>query len=663
MTAGVKPIYRFADFTLDAGERRLLHGEHEVYLPPKTFDMLLYLVEHHGHLIKKDELLDALWADTFVTEAALTQRIKDVRDKLEDDAHEPHYIKTIPRMGYKFIAEVETITEAIGAEEFEEEFTAIRVVETQQDEETGPGDEVSEAQRRSATATEQVPARLSARTTSRRSPQMLLVALAAGVVLAGLILFAYSLWPKPPQPARPIKSLAVLPFKPLVAGSRDEAFEMGLADTLITRLGSLREIAVRPLSAVRQYTDLEQDAVAAGREQRVDAVLDTSFQRSGERIRVTVRLLNVKDGTALWTYKHDEQFTDLFAVQDAIAEQLAGVLALKLTGEERQLLAKRYTDNSEAYQAYLKGRFFWQKRTGDAAKKAVDYFSQSIRLDPNYALAYAGLSDTTAILGDSGFIPIEESRQKALALATKALELDDTLAEAHATVALAIVDYHRDWPAGERHFRRAIALNPSYAEAHEWYASHLSCRGRHEEAIAEAQRAQELDPLSLNATRILGFIFFNARQYDRAIEQLQTTLDLDPDNGLSHFFLGLVYVHMGRHEEALSEFQKVYTLSGGRAVEAVTLLGYTYAIAGQRDKAEACLGELDELATRRHVAAFPRAVIYVGLGEKERAFEWLEKAYAKRDWQLRFLKVMQIFDPLRSDPRFIDLLKRVGLGE
>jgi DNA-binding winged helix-turn-helix (wHTH) protein/tetratricopeptide (TPR) repeat protein len=663
MTAEVKPIYRFADFTLDANERRLLQGEHEAYLPPKTFEMLLYLVEHHGHLIKKNELLDALWADTFVTEAALTQRIREVRETLGDDAHEPHYIKTIPRVGYKFIAEVEAITESVCAEESEEEFTAIRVVETQQGEETEPGGKVSEAQRRPASAVEQVPARLSARTTSRRSTRMLLVALAAGVLLAGLILFAYTLWPKPPQPARPIKSLAVLPFKPLVTDSRDESFELGMADTLITRLGSLREISVRPLSAVRQYTDLEQDAVAAGREQRVDAVLDASFQRSGETIRVTVRLLNVKDGTALWTYKYDEQFTDFFAVQDAISEQLAGVLAVKLTGDDRQLLAKRYTDNPQAYQAYLKGRFFWQKRTGGEAKKAVAYFEQAIRLDPNYALAYAGLSDTTAILGDSGFIPIVESRQKALASATKALELDDTLAEAHATLALAIVDYHRDWPAGERHFRRAIALNPSYAEAHEWYASHLSCLGRHEEAIVEAQRAQELDPLSLNATRKLGFIFFNARRYDRAIEQLQTVLDLDPDNGLSHFFLGLVYVHTGRHEEAISEFQKVNTLSGGRAVEAVTFLGYTYAITGQRDKAEASLGELDELATRRYVAAFPRAVIYTGLGAKERTFEWLEKAYAGRDWQLRFLKVIPIFDPLRSDPRFTDLLKRVGLGE
>jgi tetratricopeptide (TPR) repeat protein len=519
----------------------------------------------------------------------------------------------------------------------------MRVVETEQGEQTGAVNE--------------------ARTTPRRPPQMLRVALAAGVMLAVLILLAGSLWPKPPQPAMPIKSLAVLPFKPLVADSRDEALEMGLADTLITRLGSLRGIEVRPLSAVRQYTNLAQDAVAAGREQRVDAVLDSSFQRSGERIRVTVRLLNVANQAALWTYQCDEYCTDIFAVQHAISEKVAGALALQLSGEERELLAKRYTDNPDAYQAYLKGRFFWQKRTGDGAKKAVAYFEQAIRMDPNYALAYAGLSDATAILGDSGVLPLQESRQKALALAMKALELDDTLAEAHATLALVIGDYHRDWSAGERHFQRAIELNPSYAEAHEWYAHHLMCVGRHEEAIAEAKRAQELDPLSLNATQNLGHVFLNARQYDRAIEQLQTVLDLDPDHGFSHFLLGMVYMHTGRHEEAIAEFQRVKRLSDTVAPGAVALLGYTYAIAGQRKKAEASLVELDQLATRRYVAPFPRALIYTGMGEKERAFEWLEKAYAGRNWQLRFLKVSPLFDPLRSDPRFTDLLKRMGLGE
>ena len=708
-------VYEFGRFRLDAQKRLLLRDGCPIKLFPKEFDTLLALVEQSGEVLDKDELMRKVWGKTIVEESNLSSNISHLRKALGETRDQHEYIVTVPGHGYRFVAEVkqafnkvivrertrvtveeekteETETTAeyslllvrvngdprrpeLAAlaveilptngrdEELKEEFIAMRVVETEQGEETGAGDEVSEARRRPALAVEHVPARLSARTTPRRPPQMLRVALAAGVVLAGLILLAYSLWPKPPQPAMPIKSLAVLPFKPLVADSRDEALEMGMADTLITRLGSLRGIAVRPLSAVRQYTDLAQDAVAAGREQRVDAVLDASFQRLGERIRVTVRLLNVADGAALWTYQCDEYCTDIFVVQHAISEKVAGALALQLTGEERELLAKRYTDNPEAYQAYLKGRFFWQKRTGDGAKKAVAYFEQAIRLDPNYALAYAGLSDATAILGDSGFLSLEESRQKALALATKALELDGTLAEAHATLALAIVDYHRDWSAGERHFRRAIALNPSYAEAHEWYANHLSCVGRHEEAIAEAQRAQELDRLSLNGTQNLGHIFLNARQYDRAIEQLQTVLDLDPDHGFSHFLLGMVYIHTGRHEEASAEFQQVNRLSDTVGPGAVALLGYTYAIAGQRNKAEASLGELDELATRRYVAAFPRAVIYTGLGEKERAFEWLEKAYAGRNMQLRFLKVSPLFDPLRSDPRFTELLKRMGLGE
>jgi tetratricopeptide (TPR) repeat protein len=320
-------------------------------------------------------------------------------------------------------------------------------------------------------------------------------------------------------------------------------------------------------------------------------------------------------------------------------------------------LAKRYTSNPAAYQAYVKGRLLWDNRTHDALKKALKYFNQAIAGDPNYALAYAGLADTYNFLGSFGFLPPKESSPKAIEFARKALVLDEGLAEAHTALAALLADYDRNWPAAEKHFKRAIVLNSSYVTAHEWYAQYLSFLGRHDEAIAEAERAQTLDPLSTGTNASLGTSYYLAGQYNRALEQYRKALALDPNFPLAHFCIGLVYGRQGRYEEALVEMRQARALG---MKDAQGLIGYIYAVSGRRREAQQVLDELNEVSKRENVSAFNRAQLYVGLGDKERAFEWLEKAYADREWQLWLLQEEKMFDPLRSDSRFQGLLRRVG---
>ncbi|MBA3512916.1 MAG: protein kinase, partial [Pyrinomonadaceae bacterium] len=503
-----------------------------------------------------------------------------------------------------------------------------------------------------------------------------IASLAVGLALIVLGLIAAYLWSRSPQPPavsqqnliapdawpEPIRSIAVLPFKPLVAESRDESLELGMADTLITRLSSISQIIVRPTSAVRQYIALDQDAMAAGRQLRVESVLDGNIQREGDRIRVTVRLLSVADGRTLWAGQFDEKLTNVFAVQDSISERVAGALELELTGKERELLTKRYTENAEAYQLYLKGWYFWNKRTEESLKQAIGYFNQAIDLDPNYALGYAGIAASYELLAAFGSIPANEAMPKAKTAAIKALEIDDTRAEAHAALARIRLNYDWDWSGAERDFKRAIKLNPNYPTGHHWYAWHLAAMERHTEAIAEMKRAQELDPLSLVINTDVGWIFYYARQYDQAIAELRKTLEMDPNFVRAHLRLGLSYLQKSMNEEAIETLQKAKGLSGS-STEIVAFLGYAYAVSGMKGEAQKILTDLQERSRRRYVSPYYVAAIYTGLGDRDQAFNWLEKAYEERSGWLVNLEVEPMFDSLRSDPRFEDLLRRIGLKQ
>jgi tetratricopeptide (TPR) repeat protein len=404
--------------------------------------------------------------------------------------------------------------------------------------------------------------------------------------------------------------------------------------------------------------------LVVGRELKVEAVLDGNIQRSGDRIRLTAQLVSVRDGAPLWSGKFDEQFTNIFAAQDAISERVAEALTIRLTGEQRKSLRKRYTDNIEAYQAYSSGRYFWDKRSGEGVRKATEYFQRAINLDSNYALAYAGLADCY-ISGHLG-LPQREGHAKAEAAALRALELDDTIAEAHTSLAITR-HYVWDWPGAERGYKRAIELDPYCAAAHEFYALYLESLGRMDEGFAEIYRALELNPLSLTINTGLGRMFYSNRQYDQAIAQYRKTLELDPNILWVRLRLGQALSQKGLADESLAEFRKAREIiaasNGPNGVDVVSIrLAQAQAFLGQRDEAKKIIDQWKRLPPAGLISLPDVAIIYIGLGEKDEAFDLLERAYAERDIHLASLKSDPRFDSIRSDPRYVDLLRRLGLS-
>ena len=458
----------------------------------------------------------------------------------------------------------------------------------------------------------------------------------------------------------PEKRIAVLPFKPLVPENRDQVLEMGMADSLIAKLSNIREIVVRSLNSVRKYNGLDQDPLAAGRELEVSSILEGNVQKSSDRIRVSARLINVADGSSLWANTFDEKFTDVFAVQDAISQKVADALALRLSDEENTRLTRRYTENVEAYQLYLTGRYHWNKLTPPEITKSIEFFKKAIDLDPTYALAYFGLADAYRSLAPTSEVPSKDTLPQAQAAATKALELDETLAEPHATLAFIHTWYDWDWSAAEKEARRAIELNPNWSFGHIAYAQMLSVTGRFQEAIAEGARAVELDPLSLIINALNGYHLHLARRDDEAIARLKKTVELDSSFWIAHQFLGIAYMEKKMYPEAIAEFNQAVKLSGGNS-EPLALNGYVSVLSGDAAKGRAVLKELKSLERQRYVPPSNLALLSYVLGEKDEAFSWLEKAYQDRDIRLCRLKVDSKWDSMRSEPRFVEILKRLGL--
>ena len=456
------------------------------------------------------------------------------------------------------------------------------------------------------------------------------------------------------------RRIAVLPFKPLVAENRDQVLELGMADTLIAKLGNSRQIIVSSLNAVRKFSGLEQDSSAAGRELQVSSVLEGNVQKVGDRIRVTARLINVADGASLWAGTFDEKFTDVFAVQDAISQKVADALALRLSGEEKQRLTKRYTDNVEAYQLYLTGRYHLDKLIPPEIRTAISFFQQAIDLDPNYALAYFGLAQANRSLAITSDVPSKDCLPQAKAAAKRALEIDDSLAEAHASLSFILIWFDWDWAGGEREAERALTLNPNSAFAHFAYGHVLSDLGRHKEAIAEVARARELEPVFLLVRALEGMFLLHAGHDDEALTKLQKALELDPNFWITHLTLGKVYVRQRKYPEAIAEFTKAKELSHGNS-EAIASIGYAAAFAGDKAKARAVLDELKVLPGQHYIPPCNVALVYNGLGEQSEALTWLEKGCEERDVRLTLLKVDPRWDSFRSNPRFIAILKRIGL--
>jgi len=456
------------------------------------------------------------------------------------------------------------------------------------------------------------------------------------------------------------KRIAVLPFKPLTLENRDQVLELGMADSLITKLSNSRQIIIRSLASVRKYGGLDQDSLAAGRELQADSVLEGNVQKSGDHIRVTARLINVADGASLWAGTFDEKMTDVFAVQDAISQKVADALALRLSGEEKERLTRRYTDNVEAYQLYLTGRYHWSKFTPPDIRKAIGFFQQAIDLDPKYSLAYFGFAEANRSLAINADVPSKDCLPQAKAAAIKALEIDDSLAEAHASLSFSLIWYDWDWDGGAREAKRAIALNPNSAHSHFALAHILSDQGRHDQALAEMARARELDPVFLLYRALEGMLFHHARRDAEALDRLQQTVDLDPNFWITHLMLGKVYTQQRKYPEAIEEFGKARELSHGNS-EAIASIGYAAALAGDLLKARAVLDELEALSNEHYVPPVNVALVLSALGEKDEALASLEKGCTERDVRLTILKVDPRWDSLRDDPRFVAILKRIGL--
>jgi DNA-binding winged helix-turn-helix (wHTH) protein/TolB-like protein/Flp pilus assembly protein TadD len=631
-----KHIYKFGKFLVNANSRLLLNGDGEqVALTPKIFDTLLYLVKNAGKIVDKDELMREIWTDTIVEENNLNKNISVLRRVLGEKHGENRFIVTVPGRGYKFVADVLEET-AIGKKDEAEKFAAAS--ESQKlDLEDKNESQFDKTQK-----------------THAANQNRKIYAVSALILLIAVFSIIY-FWRQNPV-KMPIKTLAVLPFKSLVAENRDEVLEIGMADTLIARLANNREIIVRPLSSVRKFGNLEQDALLAGRELGVEAVLDGSLQRVEDKIRVNARLIKTADGASLWSETFDEKFTDIFVVQDVISKKVVEALKVRLRDEAQTPAEKSSTQNVEAYRLYLQGRYHVLKATPPEIRQGIVFYQQAIDADPLYALAYAGMADAYRTLPITSDVLPSEAFPQAKAAANRALEIDANLAEAHIVSGYVEFWFERDWKNAESEIKKAVELSPNNAGVHRAYSILLTCLGRHDESLVEMRTARQLDPLSLVTNALEGQTLFYASRNDEAIARLNKTFEIEPTFWIAHLQLARVYIEQKRYADAIAEAKKAEQFSGGNS-EAVSLSGYALAKNGQTSEARTMLEELKSTANQKYVPAYNIAMIYNGLGETEESLNFLEKAFTDRDARMILLKVDPKWNNLRNDVRFISLMK------
>ena len=654
MTVRLHRKYLLGEFELDADKYLLMNNNSSVHLPELPFQVLLYLVDNRERYVSRQELLEKFWQGSDAYEETLTRCISTIRTQLNDPVNAPRYIETRKKVGYRYVGPVDS-SPATPVERSNLEIEQVRGVRVSIEEEDDPEKQLPAGDTVRAVGSRVYPkSRLSI-----RAKASLLSIIVVGLAFAAYVLF---LSLRKPQPAgAEFKTLAVLPFKTIGAVASDDYLGLGLADDLIARLNDTGKIIVRQTSSVRKYADPNKDPLEAGRELGVDAILDGSIHRAGERLRVTVQLIRIRDSKQLWTGKFDERFTDMLAVQDSVSEQLVKALGERLNPQFPGI-AKRYTDNSDAFQSYLKGFYSASKPTPESIQTAIGYFNQAIDKDPKYALAYAGLAHCYVELSKPslGVLTPKEAAQKAKDAAMKGLEIDPTLSAAR--IVLARINRNEwDWPSVEREFKRALDLIPNDPTVHESYASFLSQVGRHDEGIAEMKRAIELDPFDLHFNLDLGFRFYTARRYDEAIVQFQKCLSLDPHSYEIYSGLGLAYEQLGQYDEALAQYQVGRSFNPDN-LEMIWGLGRVDAARGNRSGAVKVVAQLEQLSKQRYISDYFPALIYALLGDKDHAFASLEKAYKAQDLWIKWIKVDPAFDRIRSDPRFMDLLRRIGLG-
>lgn len=637
-------IFRFGSFELRSRTREFYKHGRKLRLRPQPFQVLHILLEHAGDVVSREELRQQLWpSNTFVDfEHGLNTAVKELRAVLGDSVLEPRYIQTLPRLGYRMMLPV-----------------------------------VADASPASTQAIPELPADLSESPTEQRtpdSPKSQVPAFPAwqAILVLSIVLIAalggYVQWSRSrarSEPSGQRLMLAVLPFKNLTGDAAQDYFSDGLTEEMIAQLGRVEpdHLGVIARTSVMHYKYSQEQLEQIGRELAVQYVLEGSVRRDPDKVRITAQLIKVRDQSPVWTQQYDRDVSNLLTLQEEIAQQIANEIQLILgdhhsavgTAHEPVLSPNEY----EAYDLYLKGRYFWNKRTPQGFERAVECFEQAVEKDPNYARAYAGLADSYALMSGYGVAAPKEVMPKARAAAQRALKLDDKLAEAHASLALIAQNYDWDWATAEKEFQRAIQLDPNYATGHHWYAEHLALEGHFDQASAEMQRARQLDPLSLIMTTDNAAFLYFSRQYDRAIEQFRSVLEMEPNFPRAHMLV-FAYVEKGMYANALADLDKWQSVDETSWSQVMRV--YVHGRSGQQVLARQELKKVQEI-NGEQIDSLPIAVAYIGINDKEQALAWLQKAYLEHSGSLTALKVDPTYDSLRSDARFQELLRHIGLGQ
>ena len=655
-----RAVYEFGPFRLIPTERLLLRDGGPVPLTPKTFEVLVNLVERRGHLVGKEELLNLVWAGDFVEEVNLARCIHTLRKALSEGRGEHKYIETVPKSGYRFVAEVRqamaagVVPPGNGAGNLVGEKLALE----QLVDDPSVGRPAVETKVHGITP----PATAARRRPSRAT--FIISLLAFMIVTASLAFFYFTRNRQVITDDSPIDSIAVLPFVNTSGDPNDEYLSDGISDSVINSLSRIPNVRAASFNSVLRYKGKQINAQSIGRELNVRAVLIGRLMKRGDDLTISTELVDVRDNRRLWGGQYDRKSSDTLAIQREIAQQISSGLRLRLSGEEKKQLTQQYTENNDAYQLYLLGKHYFRKQTKEALGKSIEYYEQAIKADPNYALAYTALARAYHWMGTRGFWPAKDSKQKVEWAALKALQLDETLAEAH--VRLGVLKFNNfDWAGAERDLKRALELDPNSPEANSAYFQFLAGLGRTDEALRYAIRAQELDPTVTPGNLALAYLY--ARQFEKAIEMYRKEIEKNPDNAHIHILLGEAYVANGMAEAGLAEMQKGVALDPSLAKtperwDRYPMLAYAYAVAGRRNEALKILDAQHRLAKQRDdVSPYNFAIIYTGLGDKDQAFEWLEKCIEQGTPLVYRLKVRPMFDSLRSDPRYRELLRRMNL--
>jgi TolB-like protein/DNA-binding winged helix-turn-helix (wHTH) protein/Tfp pilus assembly protein PilF len=620
---------RFGLFEADVQTGELWKQGKRLRLQEQPFQLLVSLLEKPGEVVTREELRSRLWPQTTVDfDHGLNKAVSKIREALGDSSENPRFVETVARRGYRFLADVAIIRKAPL--------------------ETGAGDP--------ANAGPFLPAVAAILNASSRNLATKLFVLGLALVAASVVWVFY----REIYAAPAIRSLAVLPLENLSGDSSQDYFVDGMTDELITRLAQISALRVISRTSVMTYKNARKSLAEIANELNVEAVVEGSVSRSGERVRVTAQLIDARSDKHIWADSYDEDIRDALVLQSKVTTAIARHIRAALNPQEQLALAKSRTINPEAYEAYLKGRYFWNKRTAQGLRTAIDYFGRAIEIDPRYAEAYAGLADAYAIAGDwkMGVLPPQDAFARATAAAAEALALDDTLSEAHTSLALALDLYGWNWVAAEAEYKHAIQLNPGYATAHQWYSWHLFMVGSNTEAMSELKKAENLDPLSLIIKTDIADALCVAHRYDEAVEQSEKALKMDPNFAVGHYERGQALAQKHMYDEAIAEFQTAIELGGASGAFQANL-GYAYAVSGRKEEAQEIIDNLESRRPQNQSVDADIALIYAGLGNADEAIIRLNKAYYGRFKASILLR--PAFDLLRSDDRFQDLLQRIGL--